>query len=375
MRRLLIKLAISAAILVMAGVFLWFGALYGWFGSSEGPGVIEGKALPAEVVAARGQSQKPVAPASDDSLILFGDLHVHTTLSVDAFQFSLPILGGQGAYPLSDACDFARYCSAMDFWASTDHAESITAQRWRMIKDAVRSCQKVSGNTAEPDLVSFIGFEWTQVGRTPDTHFGHKNVIFRDLEDDKVSKRAIAAIGRQSSQSRGIANSMSPLVPLRDFQHRQRYFDYNRFITDTREAEMCAVDKNSADLPESCMEYATTPGELARKLFDEQKLQPLIIPHGTTWGFYTPAGTTWYQVAPRREPPAGLPPDRTLLRPWQLGRVPLLGRRDDRLRRHEVLSEPRFRLHAGMLARGRTRPGTLPARPASRPMNALGVRP
>ncbi len=295
MRRFWIKLAISLAMLVAAAVCFWFGALYGWFGSVEGPGEITGKVLPAEVVAARGQSQKAAAPAGDDSLILFGDLHVHTTLSVDAFQFSLPILGGQGAYPLSDACDFARYCSAMDFWASTDHAESITAQRWKMIKDAVRSCQKVAGDTAEPDLVSFIGFEWTQVGRTPDTHFGHKNVIFRDLEDDKVSKRAIAALGRQSSRNLSIANNMSPLVPLRDFPHRQRYFDYNRFISDTREAEMCPLEGNSADLPESCMEYATTPGELARKLFDEQKLQPLIIPHGTTWGFYTPAGTSWYK--------------------------------------------------------------------------------
>jgi len=41
------------------------------------------------------------------------------------------------------------------------------------------------------------------------------------------------------------------------------------------------------------MEYAATPGELVRRLFDEQKLDPIIIPHGTTWGMYTPAGTSW----------------------------------------------------------------------------------
>lgn len=295
MRGFLFKLITSIVIVAAAASLLWFGALYGWFGQAEGPGVITGKVLPAEVVAERGRSQRFVAPDTDETLILFGDLHVHTTLSVDAFQFSLPLLGGKGAYPLSDACDFARYCSAMDFWASTDHAESITAQRWQMIKDAVRSCQKVSGNSPEPDLVSFIGYEWTQVGRTPDTHYGHKNVIFRDLEDEKVSKRAIAAMGRQSSRNLRIANNMSPLVPMRDFSNRQRYFDYNRFISDTRDAEMCPLDKNSSDLSENCMEYAATPGELARKLFDEQKLQPLIIPHGTTWGFYTPAGTNWYK--------------------------------------------------------------------------------
>lgn len=97
------------------------------------------------------------------------------------------------------------------------------------------------------------GFEWTQVGRTPDEHFGHKNVIFRDLEDEKVSKRAIAALGRQSSRSLSIANNMSPLVPLRDFQHRQRYFDYNRFISDTREAEMCPT---STGTRQSCLKAA-----------------------------------------------------------------------------------------------------------------------
>ena len=72
MRRFWIKLAISLAMLVAAAVFFWFGALYGWFGSVEGPGEITGKVLPAEVVAARGQSQKAAAPAGDDSPILFG---------------------------------------------------------------------------------------------------------------------------------------------------------------------------------------------------------------------------------------------------------------------------------------------------------------
>ncbi len=282
-------------VLAIAAAIFWFGARGGWFGADQGPGTIEGKALPAEVIAARMASRRAVG--EDEDQILFGDLHVHTTLSTDAYQFSLPILGGKGLYPLADACDFARYCSAVDFWASTDHAESITPKRWTMIKDAVRACQKVSGDDQNPDMVSFIGFEWTQVGRTPETHFGHKNVIFRDLEDAKVAARPI------ETQKIGLAAPMSPLVVTQDFANRQRYFDYNKFMADTNAVPACDAATTSDKLPKDCLESARTPGDLVRKLIDEQKLQPLIIPHGSTWGFYTPPTTTWVKALDPKERP------------------------------------------------------------------------
>ena len=52
-----------------------------------------------------------------------------------------------------------------------------------------------SDNEESTDVISFIGFEWTQVGAFPSDHYGHKNVIFKDLEDEKVAKRPIAASG------------------------------------------------------------------------------------------------------------------------------------------------------------------------------------
>ena len=109
--------------------------------------------------------------------ILFGDTHVHTTYSTDAFLWSLPILQGEGPHPISDACDYARFCSAIDFWATTDHAESLTPRKWNEIKESVRQCNSTT-SPEDPDLVTFLGYEWTQVGSNPDNHYGHKNVIF-----------------------------------------------------------------------------------------------------------------------------------------------------------------------------------------------------
>ena len=46
------------------------------------------------------------------------------------------------------------------------------------------------------------------------------------------------------------------------------------------------------ELPDDCREFAATPADLFAKL-DDWGVDSLVIPHGTTWGLYTPLGSAW----------------------------------------------------------------------------------
>ena len=82
---------------------------------------------------------------------LFGDLHVHTSYSMDAAMFGLPLVTGSGVTLPPDACDFARYCLGAGL------------------------------------------LEWSQGGRTPAEHYGHKNVVFREWEPGRSPTRPISS--------------------------------------------------------------------------------------------------------------------------------------------------------------------------------------
>jgi hypothetical protein len=294
----------SVALLVLIGVLgtAWWGTAAGWWGAERDAGVIDGERLPQDVIARRAADVASVRPSAQLKQILFGDLHVHTTYSTDAFQWALPLNGGPGGFPLADACDFARYCASLDFWAITDHAEASTPVRWQRTKDSIRQCQAVAGTGSEPDMVSYVGFEWTQVGRTPDDHYGHQNVIFRDLDDAAIAARPIASSGLTTQALRTTATGLRPGVLALDPEHASVYLDFNTFLRKVREVPECRADTKSGELPAGCYEQAATPGELVRRL-DEQGLAPLVIPHGSTWGFYTPPGTTWDKALNASERP------------------------------------------------------------------------
>jgi hypothetical protein len=270
-------------------------------GGDRDPGEIEGGRRPeasleaaasAQAAADAGLARKAGAPRElPPRRILFGDLHVHTTYSIDAFLFSLPVLAGEGAHPPADACDFARYCADLDFFALTDHAEGLTPAHWALEKESLRECNARAGDPEDPDLVAFTGWEWTQVGQTPESHFGHKNVIFRTGDEASLPARPISSLPDDFDQSLFRGFDLMRLTRWVDPLGWGEYADFLWLLDELADTPRCERGVPSPDLPLDCLENAPTPDVLFEKLA-QWDTDVLVIPHGTTWGLYTPPGTS-----------------------------------------------------------------------------------
>jgi len=285
--------ALAAIAVVLLAVLWVLGG--GWPGEHRGAGEVTSARRALASVANWQAEQARAARAVGETpakQILFGDLHVHSTYSTDAFLMSLPVTGGDGAHPVADACDFARYCSALDFWSINDHALALTPQSWSETVDSIRECNEVAGDPENPDLVSFLGWEWTQMGTRPGNHYGHKNVVLRDLEDGAIPTRPISAAtppdaaGRTQPPPRLGLGLLALMSPDRDT------FDLVHYFNEMISVPICPQGVAERDLPSDCREEAATPEDLFRRL-DDWGLASIVIPHGTTWGFYTPQGSSW----------------------------------------------------------------------------------
>ncbi len=273
--------------------------------SAEPPtaGNIEGAARSPATIAQRETAQEHAAATlteatgqAEDAVdarkqILFGDLHVHSTFSIDAFIYSLPIFNGEGAHPPADACDFARYCSGLDFFSINDHAEGLTTELWEETKESIRQCNDLAGDPANPDMVAFTGWEWTQTGRSPETHYGHKNIIFPGIEDAELPTRPISSIDIATYEE----ERPPPAFVMHGAAAAARLFGYTpyadliAFLGRLSEAPACDPTVDTKDLPANCKEAAATPEVLFRKL-DEWNFESLVIPHGLAWGIHAPPG-------------------------------------------------------------------------------------
>ena len=294
MKKLIVILI--AFLLVAFLIVQWLGR--GGLGSHWGAGTPTAVALSAEIIAERAHVQKEAAldiGVARPKQILFGDLHVHSTFSLDAFIMALPTSGGEGAHPVSDACDFARHCSALDFWSINDHAIGLDQRAWDETVEAIRQCNEIAGDPANPDVTAYLGWEWTQMGTNPDNHYGHKNVILRGLEDSDVPVRPIAArapldaFDRQADTALPGPLAMGGLALMRP---NRDTFDLIRYFDTLANAVHCPDGVPVRDLPVDCRESTMTPRGLFDKL-DDWGFDSMVIPHGTTWGFYTPQGSAW----------------------------------------------------------------------------------
>jgi hypothetical protein len=289
-----------AVLLTLAGIWLLAGA-NGWLGSDEEPGEIRAEPRSAATVEARSAVQTETARmlgASPAKQILFGDFHVHTTFSFDAFMMSLPIAGGEGTIPPADACDFARFCSSLDFWSINDHAENLTSDLWRKTVDTVRECNAAAGDPKNPDLVTYLGWEWSHIGSTPENHYGHKNVVLRGLSDDEIPTRPIAS--RPAATDGGLTIPFIARAAVAA-AGGERGRSFARLMSDVVAADKCPDGIPVRDLPADCLESAPTPEALFAKL-DDWGHDAIVIPHGTAWGLYTPAGSDWRKQLPGQDP-------------------------------------------------------------------------
>tara|TARA_B100000674_G_scaffold124206_1_gene95150 strand:+ start:288 stop:2447 length:2160 start_codon:yes stop_codon:yes gene_type:complete len=265
-------------------------------GSDVDPGKIEGAPRTSEAIYKQDLKFLKTKDSlfgddiRDTTQILFGDLHVHTTYSIDAFTLELPMMGLQGVHDSSMACDFARYCANLDFFSFNDHAEGLTPEHWRQQNKIVEQCNVSNSDPVTNDLVVFPGWEWTQIGTTKENHWGHRNVIFKDIYN--LPARPIGA--RTPNSGLGVFDTTEQAVGARwlDVFNFKRYSDLKWLLNEVRSIPYCEEGISSTELPLNCYEYASSPKELFAKL-DEWNYDSIVIPHGQTWGYHVPLGTSW----------------------------------------------------------------------------------
>ena len=276
------------ASILSAILFLLIGVFFNWFGAYQSTGeVIEFNKISPTLIEEVKVSEKLTAKK-----ILFGDLHVHTTFSFDALLLNLPIANGEGTHPVADACNFARFCSNLDFFAVTDHAEWLTKKEWKDSLDSIQNCAQVSDDLDEPPLVPFLGWEWTQASVNKDTHYGHKNIIIRGIDKEEVPSMPISTTsGAFNSFAFGSTTLVTAAAVMLDFPNRKHYLDW-RFKSLVAKASKDCKQGEAFNRNSDCYEKAETSSELFRKL-EQLNLDTLVIPHGSAWGNVTPPLTSW----------------------------------------------------------------------------------
>ena len=235
MRRILIACACLVALL---------GAAYLWLAPAP-----PDPTLQPEFDAARASAPPPprsARPRSEERSVFFGDLHIHTRLSLDAYRFGVTA-GPEDAYVFAKGGTIEhgagypiRLTEPLDFAAVTDHAEFLGmldgmqtelplsngalretllkrnrfSASWLFIKTMMGFQPPAQGNQGyEGDPVimraawartiaaaekandpgvftTFVAYEWSS-SSVPDKHNLHRNVIYRDSRAPEIPFSAL----------------------------------------------------------------------------------------------------------------------------------------------------------------------------------------
>ena len=222
--------------------------------------------------------------------ILFGDMHVHTAMSLDYAPVNLMRLsvGNTVNRNIGVACDVARFCAGLDYWALTDHAESYTPNNWQAAKASIRQCNAAAKNDIGTDMVSFVGFEWSQWSTDVDNQYGHHNVYFKEDSERALPLRPIAATSTGGFLRKTVGDFILQNFPS-DLINNS---GYGKVFRDIKNAPTCESGIASPLLPGNCYEEAANPALLVQKL-DEWGLETMIIPHAPTAGYHAPTGSSF----------------------------------------------------------------------------------
>jgi len=213
--------------------------------------------------------------------IYWGDLHVHTSYSVDAY------IGGMAPGRYADeAGQYALYCSRLDFYAVTDHAEMLThSNYWTEAVRAAQSFNQIGAThpdaNGDPGIVAFTGWEWTL-----SYLYGHKNVILKYDDPKKLPPSPIRCRpGVQGYPPRAAADRNQPGIhPL------YLYYGYRQGQKDTT-----MVAWTSGELFNLLDRYCLGAGTGCRTM---------VIPHGNAWGMAKAMDTIWEaQLDPQNHDP------------------------------------------------------------------------
>ena len=117
-------------------------------------------------------------------------------------------------------------------------------------------------------------------------------MIVKDLADDQIPARPISAGIPAGVPATSAAPPTLTLGALALAMPETGGREFAKYMHESGGLVDCPKGVPVRELPTDCREVASTPNELFGKL-DDWGLDTIVIPHGTTWGFYTPLGSSW----------------------------------------------------------------------------------